>query len=629
MSDLVDFNSTPPVKNTACRQNTGIIERKVPIIKINQKKRIVYGIVYAPQEADAHNHFMSRDEIENMYKKFSGFGRYAVKLKDSFTVKDLQLSLSESTTVIESIFGIDEIMSSIKILWTELFSATAMEYREKIRYEGPLTVAVVISKEPVAEISVISHGLSVLKSSNEVEIEAILGDIGPLLEGKLNGDRYMCNIETMELVEKNVIEQKWMIVSKFSKGEFKKYKLDISPVWKSRQKLSDEQVHKVLEITVALLREYKTAIDVKLAIELGKIFVLDLEVVKDVRNQLIDNSSNYLELRTKLENEPDNNVELDENEQDEENGGESLVEEPIVEEPRMIVQEIEEQPAKSIVDYVKEVNGALEDSEGEGVEDDGEVEDIKSEKKLNTILSVYANDFDKSEYQKVRDNVEGIVMLSGEKFLSKLDGEANIKLLVEYIVSVAKYAHCPVIYKFAPNLLEGKLFSIETEAIRQIRNTLGNKNLWVSVPFVRTVEEFLEFKKMIFVSKLRRSPTFKIFTSIDNAASAMIVEDLIEAGTDGIIYELSILSKSSLGESGMDKGLNQGIKNLLKISLKSAADRRSKSIVNLEGFGENLDLQEIVSFGATAVAVDMNNVMKTKHQLKDIELSRLKKHKKK
>ena len=66
MSDLVDFNSTPPVKNTACRQNTGIIERKVPIIKINQKKRIVYGIVYAPQEADAHNHFMSRDEIENM-----------------------------------------------------------------------------------------------------------------------------------------------------------------------------------------------------------------------------------------------------------------------------------------------------------------------------------------------------------------------------------------------------------------------------------------------------------------------------------------------------------------------------------------------------------------------------------
>lgn len=39
---------------------------EIPITKINIKKRIVYGIVYAPEEADSHNHFMSAETIENM-----------------------------------------------------------------------------------------------------------------------------------------------------------------------------------------------------------------------------------------------------------------------------------------------------------------------------------------------------------------------------------------------------------------------------------------------------------------------------------------------------------------------------------------------------------------------------------
>lgn len=42
------------------------IKKEIQIAKVSSKKRIVYGVVYAPDNADAHDHFMNSDTIEEM-----------------------------------------------------------------------------------------------------------------------------------------------------------------------------------------------------------------------------------------------------------------------------------------------------------------------------------------------------------------------------------------------------------------------------------------------------------------------------------------------------------------------------------------------------------------------------------
>ncbi|APF20391.1 hypothetical protein Calab_1460 [Caldithrix abyssi DSM 13497] len=47
-----------------------IIEKTVPILKVDAEKRMVYGIVYAPNEEDAHGDFMTAEEIEKAAHNF-------------------------------------------------------------------------------------------------------------------------------------------------------------------------------------------------------------------------------------------------------------------------------------------------------------------------------------------------------------------------------------------------------------------------------------------------------------------------------------------------------------------------------------------------------------------------------
>jgi hypothetical protein len=46
------------------------IEKTVPIKKVSKEKRIIYGVVYSPNEPDAHDHFMTAETIEDMAHRF-------------------------------------------------------------------------------------------------------------------------------------------------------------------------------------------------------------------------------------------------------------------------------------------------------------------------------------------------------------------------------------------------------------------------------------------------------------------------------------------------------------------------------------------------------------------------------
>ncbi|NIM16572.1 MAG: pyruvate, water dikinase, partial [Candidatus Aminicenantes bacterium] len=54
------------------------------------------------------------------------------------------------------------------------------------------------------------------------------------------------------------------------------------------------------------------------------------------------------------------------------------------------------------------------------------------------------------------------------------------------------------------------VFEMELEAIKLVRNKLGFKNLWLMVPFVRTLSEMEQVKKLVSSAGLHRSSSFKL-----------------------------------------------------------------------------------------------------------------------
>ncbi len=588
------------------------------------------------------------EEIAKYYKKFSGLAKTPVTVTPSSISNILSESINYKTDETELVFGLEDLYTAIKNIWSELFSQEAMEYRERIKYEGPITIAVVVMKQPVAEVSAMSEALNPLNNSKHLEIEAILGNIEPLLKAEIVGDRYVVNLDTFELLEKNVTEQKWMQVFRFAKGKFKKQKFDISEIWKSRQKLSDNQINKIALISQQLTEKFKEHFNAYFAVEMGKVVLLKVDRTKDSLSPVQVKSGSNLEiLKQKLESEPD------------------------------VATEVENKVElkKSIHDYVAEVEGLLVDGRDdklleelpkatepeqttkiEKVEKVEKVEEVaKVEKEIEALdiietgADVYAIDYTKEDYSKFDNNISGFTALSGDDFVrqsgktvEELDADKTQTLdrLVEYITHLTGKVHQTCFYTFASEaykldsddlfgatkIIQGEsLADIEMEAVRIVRNKMGHKHLWVSIPFVRDVTEFTEIKKMIALSKLRRSPTFKIYVSVDNAATAMLVTDIIESGVDGFIFDLDLITKNSLGIYIPQKTPLVGVKKILEHSLGRAGKRKVRSIVKGKYIERDFSVKELLKLGATDFSVEIKEIISIKNILKIAEKGRLNK----
>jgi len=89
------------------------------------------------------------------------------------------------------------------------------------------------------------------------------------------------------------------------------------------------------------------------------------------------------------------------------------------------------------------------------------------------------------------------------------------------------------------------VFKLELEAIKKVRKE--HKNLWVMIPFVRTVDELVRTKKIMEAEGLRRSKDFKLWMMVEVPSNVLILEKFLEVGIDGISIGSNDLTQLILG----------------------------------------------------------------------------------
>lgn len=176
------------------------------------------------------------------------------------------------------------------------------------------------------------------------------------------------------------------------------------------------------------------------------------------------------------------------------------------------------------------------------------------------------------------------------------------------------------------HLVNPMTIKAELGLVKHLRNSKGLKNLSVSLPFIRTVEELLKVKKIITQVGLNRSPSFKVFLTVSTPANIFSIEQFIAAGIDGILIDYYDLANLTYGKdfsySELANLKDGALLNEIKILLKTVNKSRLFSLIS--NFPEEVApklFPDLVETGLKAVSVPLKHLDDTRNSLYQAEKS--------
>ena len=169
------------------------------------------------------------------------------------------------------------------------------------------------------------------------------------------------------------------------------------------------------------------------------------------------------------------------------------------------------------------------------------------------------------------------------------------------------------------------VFKLEIEAIKRVREDY--KNLWVMIPFVRTVAELTEVKKVLEAEGLRQSQDFKLWMMVEVPSNVILIDKFLDVGIDGISIGSNDLTQLTLGidrdnekfEGYVDER-DEAVLMFLERAIKAAAAREVTSSICGQAPSDFPEITEkLVEWGITSVSVNRDVIAKTREIIAAVE----------
>jgi pyruvate, water dikinase len=241
--------------------------KKVKIKDINSVEKVSEKIRDLISDAD-----FPKDIAENIKKEYKKLNAKFVAVRSSATAEDS--SIASWAGELESYLNVTEknLLDSVKKCWASLFTPRAIFYRfEKKMHKQKVSVAVVVQKMVQSEISGVTFTVHpVTEDRNQMIIEAGFGLGEAIVGGMITPDTYVLNKNKNLIEDKNVSQQKMMIV-RSTKGTVES---KVPKNKQKKQKLSDKQILALAKICIAIEKHYKFPCDIEWAFEKGKFYIV-------------------------------------------------------------------------------------------------------------------------------------------------------------------------------------------------------------------------------------------------------------------------------------------------------------------------------------------------------------------
>jgi len=161
-------------------------------------------------------------------------------------------------------------------------------------------------------------------------------------------------------------------------------------------------------------------------------------------------------------------------------------------------------------------------------------------------------------------------------------------------------------------------FKMECEAIKRVRDVFGLRNIWIMVPFCRTVEEGKKVLDLLAKNGLERDKDLKIIVMCEIPSNVILAEKFLQI-FDGMSIGSNDLTQLTLGIDRDSAVLakvgderNEAVKNLIKQVIKKCKEK--KKYIGLCGQAPS-DYPEFAQFlmkeGIESMSLNPDVVIKT------------------
>ncbi len=162
-------------------------------------------------------------------------------------------------------------------------------------------------------------------------------------------------------------------------------------------------------------------------------------------------------------------------------------------------------------------------------------------------------------------------------------------------------------------------FALECQAVRRVRDEMGLDNLWVMIPFVRTLEEGRKVIDVLAKHGLRQGENgLKIIMMCEVPSNALLAEEFLEI-FDGFSIGSNDLTQLTLGldrDSSIVANLfderNPAVKKMLSMAIKAARAKGKYIGICGQGPSDHPDLAEwLMAEGIESVSLNPDTVVNT------------------
>ena len=175
------------------------------------------------------------------------------------------------------------------------------------------------------------------------------------------------------------------------------------------------------------------------------------------------------------------------------------------------------------------------------------------------------------------------------------------------------------------------VFELELAAIKKIRE--HRTNLHLMIPFVRSVDELKQTKRIVYAAGLERSSSFHLFMMAELPVNVILIEEFIDVGIDGISIGSNDLTMLTLG-TDRDNGsiaseyneLNPAILWSLNRLIQSANKHAIASSICGQAPSVYPELTEkLVEWGISSISISPDRINMTRKLICDAEKKRINK----
>jgi pyruvate,water dikinase len=177
-----------------------------------------------------------------------------------------------------------------------------------------------------------------------------------------------------------------------------------------------------------------------------------------------------------------------------------------------------------------------------------------------------------------------------------------------------------------------EVFNLELEAIKKVHGKYKNLNLMI--PFVSTVDELVEVKKLVAAAGLYRSSTFKLLMMVEIPSNVILLDEFIDVGIDGVSIGSNDLTMLILGidrdnneVAPQFSELNPAVLWAIEKTVRTCSKRNITCGICGQAPSEYPELVEkLVEWGITSISVNPDVIGRTRQIIYNSELKVISKY---